>query len=33
MQSLTDNMTVLPNGSKGPYLRHSGAEKPQSSNS
>jgi uncharacterized protein YjbI with pentapeptide repeats len=27
MQCLTDEATVLPNGKRGPYLRHSGAEK------
>ena len=26
--SLTDHRTILPNGKKGPYLKHSGAEKP-----
>jgi uncharacterized protein YjbI with pentapeptide repeats len=28
-QSFTDQATILPNGSRGPYLRHSGAERPQ----
>jgi len=28
-QSLTDDYTILPNGSRGPYLRRSGAEKPK----
>jgi hypothetical protein len=26
--ALTDRTTILPNGSRGPYTRHSGAEKP-----
>jgi uncharacterized protein YjbI with pentapeptide repeats len=29
MQALTDSGTILPNGTKGPYLRFSGAEKPR----
>jgi len=28
MQSLTDPSTMLPNGSRGPFMRFSGAEKP-----
>ena len=28
-QSLTDQSTVLPNGSRGPFMRRSGAEKPK----
>jgi uncharacterized protein YjbI with pentapeptide repeats len=27
-QARTDQRTILPNGKQGPYLRHSGAERP-----
>jgi hypothetical protein len=29
LQARTDQNTILPNGSRGPYRRHSGAERPQ----
>jgi hypothetical protein len=29
-QALTDNRTILPNGSSGPYIRRSGQERPAS---
>jgi hypothetical protein len=29
MQAVTDSGTILPNGSHGPYMRFSGAEKPR----
>jgi uncharacterized protein YjbI with pentapeptide repeats len=30
LQTLTDETTILPNGTPGPYLRRSGAERPRS---
>jgi serine/threonine-protein kinase len=30
LQARTDHSTILPNGSRGPYIRFSGAEKPKS---
>jgi hypothetical protein len=31
LQTLTDETTILPNGTFGPYVRRSGAERPLSS--
>jgi uncharacterized protein YjbI with pentapeptide repeats len=28
-QALTDSYTILPNGSRGPYVKHSGSERPR----